>query len=189
MALDPVCKTEVDEKAAVHISFFQGKTFYFSSAECKRQFDESPEIYAPARFEEGGYRAGEMRTEGESSGRRAAGKGKEIFGKAQEKAKSLLASRKGKAAEGIERMAGSLRKTAKTLENENQIGVSRYADQVAEKIEGASHYVRDTDIDQMIEDAESAVRNRPAIVLGGAFAAGILLARFLKSSPGHYRTV
>jgi YHS domain-containing protein len=179
MAIDPVCKTEVDEKAAVHRSFFQGKTFYFSSAECKRQFDESPEIYGTVRSE-GGF------GESESLKEKAGGKGKEFFEKGREKAKSLAVNQKGKAAEGIERVAQSLRSTAKTFEDHSQIGISRYADQIAGRMEVASHYVRDTEIEQIIDDAESAVRNRPAMVLGAAFAAGLLLARFLKSTPGHH---
>lgn len=189
MAIDPVCKAEVDEKAAVHRSFFQGKTFYFSSAECKRQFDESPETYATVRSEEG-FRE-HVKDETESFKEKAGGKGKEFFEKGREKAKSLAASQKGKAAEGIERIAKSLRHTAKSFEDESQIGISRYAEQIAERMEGASHYVREKDIDEIVEDAESAVRNRPAVVLGAAFAAGILLARFLKSSPRHhgYRSV
>ncbi len=186
MVRDPVCKMEVDEKTAVHRSFFQGKTFYFSSAECKRRFDESPETFAAARTEGGAF-PGEMETGGGSYTHQAAGKGKELLDKAQEKAKSLMSGQRGKAAEGIARIARSLRNAAKNFEGESQIGVSRYADQIGERMEGASHYVRDTDIDKMIKDAEAAVRKRPVMVLGGAFVAGLLVAGFLKSRPGRYR--
>ena len=45
MAIDPVCKMEVDEKAAVATSEYNGKTYYFCAAGCKRAFDAVPEKY------------------------------------------------------------------------------------------------------------------------------------------------
>lgn len=45
MALDPVCGMEVDERSAKDRSSFQGRTYYFCSADCREEFDESPEDY------------------------------------------------------------------------------------------------------------------------------------------------
>ena len=45
MALDPVCGMEVDEQQAAAKSEYQGKTYYFCSPSCKRQFDKDPERY------------------------------------------------------------------------------------------------------------------------------------------------
>lgn len=45
MAIDPVCGMEVDDKTAKERSNFEGKTFYFCSADCREEFDESPEDY------------------------------------------------------------------------------------------------------------------------------------------------
>jgi YHS domain-containing protein len=45
MAIDPVCKTTVDEKTAKLRSEHQGKTYYFCAPGCKRAFDEAPEKY------------------------------------------------------------------------------------------------------------------------------------------------
>lgn len=36
MAIDPVCKMEVDEKSAAATSEYQGKTYYFCAPGCKR---------------------------------------------------------------------------------------------------------------------------------------------------------
>jgi YHS domain-containing protein len=46
MAKDPVCGMQVDEQQAVGKSEYQGQTYYFCSAGCKRQFDQNPERYA-----------------------------------------------------------------------------------------------------------------------------------------------
>ncbi len=45
MAIDPVCKMEVDEKTATATSEYQGQTYYFCAAGCKKAFDENPEKY------------------------------------------------------------------------------------------------------------------------------------------------
>jgi YHS domain-containing protein len=45
MAIDPVCKMKVDEAKAAGTSEYQGKTYYFCAASCKRKFDENPDKY------------------------------------------------------------------------------------------------------------------------------------------------
>lgn len=46
MAIDPVCKMEVDEKTAKFKSQHKGKTYYFCAAGCKQLFDKNPSRYA-----------------------------------------------------------------------------------------------------------------------------------------------
>lgn len=46
MAVDPICKMDVDEKNAKWVSEYQGKKYYFCAPGCKKQFDENPEKYA-----------------------------------------------------------------------------------------------------------------------------------------------
>ncbi len=45
MAIDPVCKMQVDEKNAPATSEYNGKTYYFCAVGCKKAFDEDPEKY------------------------------------------------------------------------------------------------------------------------------------------------
>jgi YHS domain-containing protein len=45
MAIDPVCKMQVDESKSAGTSEYNGKTYYFCAAVCKRKFDENPEKY------------------------------------------------------------------------------------------------------------------------------------------------
>ena len=45
MVTDPVCKMQVDESKAAGKSEYQGKTYYFCAAGCKKKFDESPQTY------------------------------------------------------------------------------------------------------------------------------------------------
>jgi len=46
MAVDPVCKMEVDEDHAKYCSRYKGKSYYFCSPGCKKKFDENPEKYS-----------------------------------------------------------------------------------------------------------------------------------------------
>lgn len=46
MAKDPVCGMDVDEGSASSISEYEGRTYYFCSPACKREFDGNPEKYA-----------------------------------------------------------------------------------------------------------------------------------------------
>ncbi len=44
-ATDPVCGMEVDPQQAAGTSEYQGTTYSFCSADCKRQFEKDPERY------------------------------------------------------------------------------------------------------------------------------------------------
>ncbi len=45
MAIDPVCKMEVEESSAAATSEYKGKTYYFCAPGCKKAFDTDPEKY------------------------------------------------------------------------------------------------------------------------------------------------
>ena len=45
MAIDPVCGMEIDPQTAAGQSEYQGKTYYFCSLGCKKDFDKDPQKY------------------------------------------------------------------------------------------------------------------------------------------------
>ena len=45
MAIDPVCKMQVEESKAAAKSDYNGKTYYFCCAGCKARFDRNPQDY------------------------------------------------------------------------------------------------------------------------------------------------
>jgi YHS domain-containing protein len=45
MAIDPICKMDVDEKTAKWVSEYNGKKYYFCAPGCKKTFEENPEKY------------------------------------------------------------------------------------------------------------------------------------------------
>lgn len=49
MKKDPVCGMDVDPKTAAGKSDYQGKTYYFCSRGCKRDFDKEPQRYVKSQ--------------------------------------------------------------------------------------------------------------------------------------------
>jgi len=45
MAIDPVCKMDVDEETAQWKSDYKGTMYYFCAPGCKASFDKDPEKY------------------------------------------------------------------------------------------------------------------------------------------------
>jgi YHS domain-containing protein len=45
MAIDPICKMEVDEKTAKWVSVYEGRKYYFCAPGCKKMFDRDPKKY------------------------------------------------------------------------------------------------------------------------------------------------
>lgn len=45
MAIDPICRMDVDESKAKFTSVYKGKKFFFCAPGCKKEFDENPEKY------------------------------------------------------------------------------------------------------------------------------------------------
>ena len=109
-------------------------------------------------------------------------KAKELTSEAQEQAKSAVETRKEQAVEGLEGIAQAFRQTGETLRTTEQGTVADYSEQVANQIERLSSFLSERNVDQLLGDAESYARSRPEIFLGGAFALGLLVGRFIKSS-------
>ena len=116
----------------------------------------------------------------------AMSKAQQLAGEAQQRAaeqvQSHLYSQKHRAAESLSSVAQSLRSSSQQLQGQQQDGVGRYIEQAADRIEGLAHYLQDRDVGDLVDEVEHFARQNRAAFLGGAFALGVLGARFLKSS-------
>jgi YHS domain-containing protein len=52
MAIDPVCKMEVDEEEAPGHSEYDGKDYFFCSKTCEQKFEQDPGQYVDVEEEE-----------------------------------------------------------------------------------------------------------------------------------------
>lgn len=170
MLRDPVCSGEIDETSAWY-STYEGKKYYFTSAECKADFDRDPGRYVAA----GAGAAGEA----EIGIERRAGK---AASRARAKIQTIISERKNRTAERIGAVSDALRTASQRLRDQNQEAVAGYTDRAAARVDRFTGYLKSREAEQMINDAEDYIRSRPVLVIGGAFAAGFLAARFLKSS-------
>ncbi len=101
---------------------------------------------------------------------------------AQQKAKSKLEQGKEQAAGQLDSVAQALHKTGAQLQQGDQKAAGEYTAQAADKLEQISSHLRGSSVPQLVGEVEDFARREPTLFLAGAFALGVLGARFLKSS-------
>jgi len=109
-------------------------------------------------------------------------KARETADEAERRAKTMLADRKGRAADELGGVAQAARQTGQQLRGQDRTTIAEYADTAADRIDQVSGYLRDRSIGELIDDAERLARREPELFLIGAFALGLIGSRFLKSS-------
>lgn len=117
---------------------------------------------------------------------------KETAGKAYEavtdKTAQKLDEQKSTLSGGLATVADSVRQVSDNLGSaETDSGLAetaaKYTDTAARRIEDIAGYFERKSVREMAHDLEGFARRNPAIFLGAAFGVGLLLARFLKSTP------
>src|SRR5690348_9782402 len=89
---------------------------------------------------------------------------------------------KNRAADALGGIAQSLVFSSQQLRAQDQQRIGHYAEQAANKVEELADYLQNSSAGELADRVEGFARREPAIFLGGAFALGLLGARFLKSS-------
>lgn len=108
-----------------------------------------------------------------------------IVGRVRDQATSQLNIQKNKATDGLGSVAQAVRNSTERLRQEHHETVARYVEQAADQIERFSTRLKDIDVGELLSDAQRLARRQPLLFVGGAFAVGLLSARFLKSSAQH----
>ena len=93
-----------------------------------------------------------------------------------------VGQRSTQAGEQIGSTAQALRSTSEKLREEGQDGPARAAERLAHHTERAGSYLRDSDADRILRDAEDFGRRRPLAVLAGGLVLGFAASRMLKAS-------
>jgi ElaB/YqjD/DUF883 family membrane-anchored ribosome-binding protein len=106
---------------------------------------------------------------------------------ATEHAASKLEEQKATLTSGLSSVAGSIKQVGESLrEADEQTPITEltanYGERLAGGVEQLASYFEENDLRAMASDVEKFARKNPLVFLGGAFALGILAARFLKSS-------
>jgi len=106
----------------------------------------------------------------------------EVVDQAKQTVTSQVSSRKDQAAESLRTVADAIRHTGDDLRSRDQAGVAQYASMAADRVEDFSQFISERDVNQIVSDVERYARRNKGLFLGGAFALGLVAARFLKSS-------
>lgn len=109
-------------------------------------------------------------------------KASDVVDSVKEQATSQLNTQKQRLAEGIQNAAAMLLMGSDQLRQNDQAGIAQYTDQIANKMDQFSGFLRESQLSDITTEVESFARREPVLFLGGAFTLGLLAARFLKSS-------
>jgi gas vesicle protein len=100
----------------------------------------------------------------------------------KERAQSAIDEGKGKLTSSLDGIASTLEKTTENLQDSELGQLAPYGERLQYWTQGLSDYVKNANAGDLLRDAESLARRQPVLFLGGAFALGLIAARFLKSS-------
>jgi hypothetical protein len=110
------------------------------------------------------------------------GIGDELRQLVRDKAHEQIDSQKERATGALGAVAGAVRNATQELRERGQTGLAGHVNRAADEIERWTSRLRDQDLDDAVRDVQQFARRKPAIFLGVAFGAGVLAARFFKSS-------
>lgn len=102
---------------------------------------------------------------------------------AKEQIRSLAETGKERVVARLDHVARALRGAGDSLRDEDEEDLSTYATEIGDRVERVSRYLREHDSGDLVAGVERMARERPLLFLGGAFACGVALGRFLKSRP------
>lgn len=107
----------------------------------------------------------------------------DVADQAKDQATSRFEVGKEFAVESLTGIAQALRQTGQHLRQEGaQPTLGGYADTGAEQLERFTGYLRQRDTQQLVSDVEAYARRSPTMFASGAFALGLVAARFFRSS-------
>jgi hypothetical protein len=139
----------------------------------------------------GGAAGGELFGDAESGRSKAAEAGEQVADKAREVGHQVEEAAVSKAEEGrhrvaeeVHRVGEALRTGARQMRDGEGDRTTDFIERLAEPVERVSRYLEQHDTRELASDLEDFARRNQAVFLGGAFALGMVGARFLKASSG-----
>lgn len=100
----------------------------------------------------------------------------------RDKASHALSSQKTRATDGLGSIVEAVRSTGRQLGDSNHAGLAGYVNTAADSLQRWTDTLQHKDVGEIVEDIQRFGRRQPALLIGLSFGAGLLGARFLKSS-------
>jgi hypothetical protein len=105
-----------------------------------------------------------------------------IIDRVRDTATAQLTSQKDRATDGLGSISQAVRQSTHQLRDQKHDVLAHYVERAADQIDRFSQRMRDKNVDDLVRDIQQMARRRPAFFIGGAFAVGLIGARFFKSS-------
>lgn len=116
-------------------------------------------------------------------------KASQATGQVVDSAKDTIAAQantqKSKLADGVSQLGQAMHRISGELETQ-QPAIASVADTAAQQAERIGSYLRSADVTDIVRSTEDFARRQPLLFLGGAFALGLVAARFIKAAGGHH---
>ena len=105
-----------------------------------------------------------------------------IMARLRDRATSQVSLQKETATKGLGSIAQAARQTTQQLREQQHDTIAEYVEKAADRLEKFSSDLNSRSVTDLMSDVQQFARRQPALFVGAAFAAGLLGARFLKSS-------
>ena len=98
------------------------------------------------------------------------------------RAAGALSQQKDRATEGLGTIVDAVRTTGRQLGDNNHSGIANYVNSAADSLQRWTETLQHKQVREIVEDIQRFGRRKPALFIGLSLGAGLLGARFLKSS-------
>lgn len=109
------------------------------------------------------------------------GEAQNMFGKVKSGARDAAASGKDKATSALSEVSAMVGNVAGALDDKVGPQYGDYARKAADAVSGLADSLKSKDIDDLLADARTFVRKRPAVAIGAAAALGFVLTRIVRA--------
>jgi len=158
----------------------------------KMEVHQAPELQshqAPRKSEDTMAEENERLSQGFGNEPQGGADGGELRDKLKEQAERATASARDVAEKGKDRLADGAQGVAQALHqasdnfrSEEHAELAGYTQSIADKLDQLAGALKGRNLATLADDVTRLARRQPALFLGGAFTAGLIAARFLKSS-------
>lgn len=100
----------------------------------------------------------------------------------KERASRMASQQKDRAISRVNALAEALKASGDCLRQKQEGRMAEYIERASDRLTSYAERLRDQDLQDMLREARDMARKNPSLFLGGAFALGFALTRFLKSS-------
>jgi hypothetical protein len=124
----------------------------------------------------------QARDKAQETGAQAKEKAQQARARARYRVRSEADRRSTEAGEQAGSTAHALRRASHELRQDGNEPIARGMEQVADRVERAGSWLRESDGDRILREAEDFGRRNPLVVVAGGIALGFMASRLLKAS-------